>query len=239
MDPTRQMDARHSYNDLRRKPRARCDDQCLDSGLQRRMDYRRKFRAVIYWQCVEPVRRLCFRVSIRIRAAHKPEDRRAMPFGPERSEVFTGWSRARFANPLGAKISAERVNYPLTGIPVINIERIVIQRRNLWLAGGTGSCRLSIDDTLNRVHYARPYSSVERPHVQFDDGFVGNDVFFRPSLQRAHGYDGRLGGSDLARNNGLQPQHRRGRHYHRIDARLRHRSVRAAPEQTNLQAVRR
>ena len=46
-----------------------------------------------------------------------------------------------------------------------------------------------------------------------------------------------FGGRDLARDDRLQAQHRRRRHHHRIDAGLRHRAVRAAPEQADLEAV--
>src|SRR5437764_123671 len=105
-----------------------------------------------------------------------------MPFGPERSEVFASRSRAGFTNAFGAKMSTERINHPLAGFSVVNIEGIVIQRGDLRLARGTGGCRLSIDDPLNRLQYARSYPSVESPHIQFDDGLVGNDIFFRPRL---------------------------------------------------------
>ena len=120
-----------------------------------------------------------------------------MPFGPERSEVLARWGGPRFPDALGTEMPPERVNYPLAGLPVVDVERIVIQRRDLRFARSAGSCRLGIDDPLDRSQYARPDAGVESPHVQFDDGLVRNDVFFRPRLQHADGYDSRLRRGDL------------------------------------------
>ena len=58
-----------------------------------------------------------------------------------------------------------------------------------------------------------------------------------PACKHADGHHGGLGGRDLARDDGLQPHDRRCRHHDRIDAGLRHRAMRAAPEQADLQAV--
>src|ERR1700737_903256 len=185
-----------------------------------------EFWAVVHRKFIELISRFRLCVSFRIGAADEPENRWYVPFGTERPEVLAGRGRPRFPDSLGAEMSSERVDSPLAGPPVFYIERITIQRRDLWLARGTGGRRLGIDDPLDRIQYARPYAGVESPHVQFDDGLVRNDVFFRSRLQHAHGYDGCLRSSDLARNNGLQPQHRSGRHHHRIDARPRHRPVR-------------
>lgn len=131
--PTRRRDAETlvMWNALSRKPRARCDNQCFDSGSQGRMNHRRKLRTVIHREFIQPICCLCSRIGVLVRTAYKPEDRRGMPFGPERSEVFAGRCRSCFANPLGAKISTERVNHPLAGLAVVYIERIMIQRRDL------------------------------------------------------------------------------------------------------------
>src|SRR4051794_25443275 len=48
---------------LWREPRARGDDQCLDTGSQRGMNHRGELGAVIHRQFVEPIRRFGFRVD--------------------------------------------------------------------------------------------------------------------------------------------------------------------------------
>ena len=58
-----------------------------------------------------------------------------------------------------------------------------------------------------------------------------------PACIDADGDHGGLGGGDLAGDDGLQPHDERGGHDDGIDAGLRHRAVRAAPEQADLQAV--
>src|ERR1700732_1273138 len=123
------------------------------------MDYRRKFRAVIHREIIEPVCFFCLSIGVRIRAAHKPEDRRGMPFSPERSKVLAGRRGAGFPDPICSEISTERVNPPLAGLLVVYVERIVIQGRDLWFARGTGGRRLGIDDPLDRIQYSRPYAS--------------------------------------------------------------------------------
>src|ERR1700742_1399372 len=120
-----------------------------------------------------------------------------MPFGPERPEVLARRRGPRLAHPVAAEMGPERVNYPLAGLPVVDVERIVIQRRDLRFARSARSGCLGIDDPLDRSPYARPDAGVESPHVQFDDGLVWNDVFFRPRLQHADGYDSRLRRGDL------------------------------------------
>ena len=62
---------------------------------------------------------------------------------------------------------------------------------------------------------------------------------FVPACRTPTVTHGGLRGGNLARHDRLQPQNGRGRHDDRIDAGLRHRAVRAAPEQADLQAVRR
>ena len=67
----------------------------------------------------------------------------------------------------------------------------------------------------------------------------GMTFSFVPACSDADGDDGGFGGGEFPRDDGLQPHHRRRRHDDGIDAGLRHRAVRAATEQADLQAVRR
>ena len=113
----------------------------------------------------------------------------------------------------------------------------MIQRRDLRRPRGAGGGGLGIHDPLDRSEHALAHALIEGANVEFDDGFVRNDVLLGAGLQRADGNHGGLGGGDFARNNSLQPHHRRGRHHHRIDAGLRHRAVRASAEQSDLQTV--
>jgi hypothetical protein len=58
---------------LRRQPRPRRDDQCLNTGSQSRMDDRRKLWAVIDRKFIQPIISLGFRIDRWISAAHKPK----------------------------------------------------------------------------------------------------------------------------------------------------------------------
>ena len=96
-----------------------------------------------------------------------------------------------------------------------------------------------MDDPLDRSKRTFPHAFVERAHVEFDDRLVGDDIVLGAGLDRTDRHHGGFGRGHLAGDDGLQPHHRRRRHHYGIDAGLRHRAMRAAPEQTNLQAVRR
>src|ERR1700730_2301985 len=205
-----------------RQPGAARDDQRFHTGLQGGMENGCEFRAVVHRKLGELICRFRLCIGFRIRGAHEPEILWYVPFGPEGSEVLTRRGWPYFPDALGAKMSSERVNYTLAGLPVVHVERIVIQRRDLRFARSAGCRRLGIDDPLDRGKHARPDTSVESPHIQLDDSLIRNDIFFRSRLQHADGYDCCLRGGDLTRNDGLQPHHRGGGHHHWIDARLRH-----------------
>ena len=113
----------------------------------------------------------------------------------------------------------------------------MVQWRDLGMPRGAGRRSLGIDDPLDRGEHALAHAGVECAHVELDDGLVGNNVFLCAGLQRTDGDHRSFCGRDLARDNRLQSHHRRRRHHDRIDAGLRHRSMRAASEQTDLQAI--
>src|SRR6185437_16639195 len=96
----------------------------------------RELRAVVHGQFVEPIRRLGLRIDVRIRAAHEPEYRWRMPFGTKRSKVLACRRRSRLTNPLRTKMSPECLDHPPTGLRIVHIERVAIQRRDLGFAGG-------------------------------------------------------------------------------------------------------
>ncbi|MNY57162.1 hypothetical protein D3C86_1933230 [compost metagenome] len=81
------------------------------------------------------------------------------------------------------------------------------------------------------------HALVERPDVELDERFIRDDVLLGAGMQDADREHGGIGRGHLARDDGLQPEDRRGGHDDRIDACLRHRPMRAPPEQADLQAI--
>src|SRR4051812_22836912 len=164
---------------LGREPRPRRDHECLDAGSQRRMHDWRELRAVVHRQFVEPIRLLRFRVDLRVRAAHEPEYRWCVPLGTKGSKILTCGCRARFANAVGAKLPSECVDHPPAGVAVVHVERVLTQSRDLRLARRACRFSLGIDEALDRGEHASPYARLESSDVEFDDGFVRNDILFR------------------------------------------------------------
>src|SRR6516164_3916208 len=69
-----------AWQSLWRQPSARRDDQGLDTGLQGRMDNRRKVRIVVGRDLIEPARLPGFRVALGVGAADEPEHGGRVPF---------------------------------------------------------------------------------------------------------------------------------------------------------------
>lgn len=109
--------------------------------------------------------------------------------------------------------------------------------RNFRRPGSARGRGFGLDDPLDRGEHALAHPFIEAAHIELNDGLVGNDVLLGASLKRTDGDHGGLGGGEFAGDDGLQAHDRRRRHHHRIDAGLRHRSMRAAPEQSVLQAA--
>ena len=87
-----------------------------------------------------------------------------------------------------------------------------------------------MDNPRDSGKHARADALVEGAHVQLDDGLVRNDIFLGAGLERTNRDHHGLSRRDLTGDDGLQPQHRRCRHHHRINAGLGHRAVGTAPE---------
>ena len=90
------------------------------------MNNRREERAVVDREFIEPTRFLGFRVDIGIGAAHEPKHGRNVPLGPERSEVLARRRWPGLPDALSWEVSAKRVDYTLTRLRIIHVERVVI-----------------------------------------------------------------------------------------------------------------
>src|SRR5262249_36517224 len=94
---------------LRPQPGARRDDQCLDAGLQGRMNDWCKAWIVVRRDLVEPACLLGFRVAVGVGAANEPEHGGCVPFRAERSEILAGWSRPGLKHAVCGKVPTKRI----------------------------------------------------------------------------------------------------------------------------------
>ena len=188
-------------------------------------------------QFVDAIRGFCLRVDIRIGAAHEPEHRRHAPLRTERAEILARRRGAGFVDTPGRKVLAEGFRDALARGGIVDGKRVAVQRRDLRFPRCTRRFGFGIDDALDRGQHALAHALVEGAHVELDDGFVRDHVFLGAGLQRTDRDHGGFRRRHFARHDRLQPQHDRRGHHHRIDAGLRHRTVRTTPEQADLQAV--
>src|SRR5579864_4284038 len=201
------------------------------------MNYRSEARVVIRWDVANLALLLRVRVDVAIGAADKPENRRRAPFGSERSEILAGRCRAGLLYTINRKVKAKRIAYSLGCLGVVPDKRITIQRSDLWLLRRAGGFSFRIDNALDRSKHPLPDGLVKRAHVQFDNCLVWDDVFFRAGLQRTDCDHCRVGSRNFTRDDRLKTKHSRSRHDDRVNAGLRHRSMSASPEHSDLQAI--
>src|SRR5260370_20483211 len=108
-----------------------------------------EFRTVIHRKFVDPVRLLGLRISVRIGATDKPENRGHVPFGSERPKILAGRGGPRFPNAICAKMSPECIYHPFACVSIIDIERTAIERRDHRWEGVDGGGRVRGADPLN------------------------------------------------------------------------------------------
>src|SRR6185437_617674 len=113
----------------------------------------------------------------------------------------------------------------------------MIKWTDLRFSGRSRCLGLSINDAFDCSQHPLSDTLIESTHVQLYDGLVRDHVLLCARLERADGYHGSVGGSELARHNRLQTKDGSSGHDNRINARLRHRAVSAATEHPNFEAV--
>ncbi len=188
-------------------------------------------RTVIHRQLVESAGLLGPLVRLRFVAANEPENGWSMPLGPEAAEVFARRRGTGVMHAILGEVRSESFGDPVARRLVVQVERIPVERRDLWLSGRARRLGLSISDPLDCGEHALADARIERPDVQLYDGVVWDDVLFCARVQDAHRNDGGFSGGHFPRDDSLKPQDRRGRHDDRVDAGLRHRAMGAPSEQ--------
>src|SRR5579863_550172 len=108
------------------------------------MNNRSKLWAMVDRNFVESIGFFGFGIGRWIGATYEPKYRGRMPLGPERSEIFARRRWPRLTNLLGTEVASKRVHHPLARIPIIHVQRVMIQLRDLRFAKCTGSLRLRV-----------------------------------------------------------------------------------------------
>src|SRR6185437_2812839 len=116
-----------------RQPCAGSRHQRLHASFQRRMDDRRKLRAVIGWQRVKPTFRFGFRIRISVNTTDEPEHSGDVRRHTEDAEVLARGCRRGFLNPIIWKPLAECAHDALRGLGIVPHRQVAIERCNLWL----------------------------------------------------------------------------------------------------------
>jgi hypothetical protein len=120
---------------LPRQPRSRRGNEGLNASPQRRMHHWCELRVVVDRQLVESIVLLGFGIDRRIGAAYKPKYRGHLPLGAKRSEILARGRRPSLTNVLDAEMPAKRGHDALGRIPIVDVERITIQRRDSGFRG--------------------------------------------------------------------------------------------------------
>src|SRR5579864_2937518 len=98
------------------------------------MNGRSKLGAVVDRQFVESIVRFGLSIGHWIVATYKPKYRGRMPLGPKRSKILARRRRPRLTNLLNTEVTSKRIHYPLARIPIIHVERVMIQLRDFRFA---------------------------------------------------------------------------------------------------------
>jgi hypothetical protein len=176
---------------LPRQPRSRRGNEGLNASPQRRMHHWCELRVVVDRQLVESIVLLGFGIDRRIGAAYKPKYRGHLPLGAKRSEILARGRRPSLTNVLDAEMPAKRGHDALGRIPIVDVERITIQRRDFRFSRRTRGFRLRVDNPLVGEIYAGSARARLRPTAikRFVCGRSGSlphqGAFYRQAIRYA------------------------------------------------------